>query len=116
MQTRDTNRLFRAKIKYFFKVQVVPVSTDMLCNEDGKSKIRARERILYSPIRPIVTDPLSDIILNINKSVGLSGKASNCEITVNKSFFVAGETAFMRVRIDNSDCANACSLVVTHTH
>ena len=29
----------------------------MLNNEDGKSKIRARERILISPIRPVVTDP-----------------------------------------------------------
>ena len=39
----------------------------MLCDEDGKSKIRARECILYSPVRLVVTDPQADILLNINK-------------------------------------------------
>ena len=57
LQTRETLGSIRAKIKYYFKVQVVPVEIKMLNNEDGKSKIRARERILISPIRPVVTDP-----------------------------------------------------------
>ena len=88
----------------------------MLCNEDGKSRIRARERILYSPIRPIVTDPKSDILLVIRKTVGILEKPANCKINVNKSFFYAGEMAYIRVKIDNKKCSNACSLIVSHMH
>ena len=88
----------------------------MLCNEDGKSKIRARERILYSPVRPVVTEPLADILLNINKTVGMKSTLVPCEITVNKNFFVAGETAYIKVKVDNSKCTHACSLIVSHTH
>ena len=39
-----------------------------------------------------------------------------CDITVNKNFFMAGEMAYIWVRIDNSECTHACSLIVKHKH
>ena len=116
MQTRETWGYYRAKIKYFLKVQIVPVTVDLLNNEDGKCKIRARERILVSPVRPVVTDPQQNILQTINKKVGIRSKEANCDITVNKNFFVAGEMAYIWVRIDNSDCGHACHLIVKHKH
>ena len=54
---------FSAKLRYFFKVQVVPIDSGLVCDGEGKSLIRARERVLISPIRPIVVDP-RNIIMN----------------------------------------------------
>ena len=88
----------------------------MLNNEDGKSKIRARERILISPLQPVVTDPQQFVQIAINKMVGMSSKHSYCNIAVNKNFFVAGEIAYINVTIDNRSCHDACSLIVNHTH
>ena len=88
----------------------------MLNNEDGKSKIRARERILISPMRPIVTDPQQFIPIAMNKKVGISSKDAYCNITVNKNFYVAGEIAYFNVNIDNRNISNACHLIVNHTH
>jgi hypothetical protein len=116
MQTRETWGYYRAKIKYFLKLQLVPISTDLLNNEDGKCKIRARERILVSPLRPIVTDPQQNILHPIHKKVGIMSKNAYCDITVNKNFFMAGEMAYLWVRIDNSEATHACSLVVKHKH
>ena len=52
----------------------------------------------------------------MNKKVGIRSKDALCEITVNKNFFVAGEIAYLAVKIDNSDVNHACSLIVNHTH
>ena len=48
---------FRAKIRYFLKAQVVPVSFELVCDEYGKSKLRDRQRVSISPKQPIVYDP-----------------------------------------------------------
>ena len=52
----------------------------------------------------------------MNKKVGLVSKKAQCDITINKNFFVAGEIAYLAVRIDNSKVDNACSLIVNHSH
>ena len=94
----------------------MPISTDLLNNEDGKCRIRARERILVSPLRPIVTDPQQNILHPVHKKVGIMSKNAYCDITVNKNFFMAGEMAYLWVRIDNSEATHACSLIVKHKH
>jgi len=43
-------------------------------------------------------------------------KDAICDITVNKNFFVAGEIAYLFVKIDNRNVDHACSLIVNHTH
>ena len=89
----------------------------MLCDEDGISLIRSNTHILYSPVRPVVIDPLSDIVLKINKEFGsFKKKSSTCEITVNKNFFMAGEIAFMKVKVDNTASKYGCSLIIKHKH
>lgn len=88
----------------------------MLLNEDGKSMIRARERILISPMRPVVIDPQCNVPFLLDKSVGIMGRNAKCNITVNKNFYVAGEIAYISVDIDNSEATHACSLIVNHTH
>ena len=47
----------RCKLRYFFKAQLVPVSTDLLNNEWGKCKVRDRQRVHICPVRPVVNDP-----------------------------------------------------------
>ena len=47
----------RCKLRYFFKAQLVPVSVDLLNNNWGKCKVRDRQRVHISPVRPIVNDP-----------------------------------------------------------
>ena len=89
----------------------------MLCDEDGISKIRANTHILYSPVRPVVTDPSSDTVLEITKTVGRSSsKRVVCQITVNKNFFMAGEMAYMKVKVENTESPHNCSLIVKHKH
>ena len=116
MQTRETNGEYRGKIKYFFKVQVVPVNTELLLNEDGKSLIRTRDRILYSPIRPIVIDPQLNILTDVHKKAGIMKRDVDVKITVNKNFFFAGEIAYLTVVVDNTKCNHACNMIVEHSH
>ena len=65
-------------------------------------------------MRPIVKDPLQNILHVIHKKCGTLKRDAFCEITASKNFFVAGETAYLWVRIDNSLATHACSLIVEH--
>ena len=104
----------RCKLRYFFKAQIVPVNVDMLNNEYGKSKIRDRQRVHVSPIRPIVNDRQFNITVPFQKKVGLmSSKTANMQVTMSKNFFLAGETAYLMVNIDNSQCSDPCSLEIS---
>ena len=81
----------------------MPVNVDMLINEYGKSMVRDRQRVHVSPIRPFVNDPRFDITGTIEKTVGLmSSKKAKMQVTISKNFFLAGETAYLMVNIDNS--------------
>lgn len=105
----------RVKLRYFFKAQLVPVSPDLLNNEWGKCKVRDRQRIHVSPIRPIVNDPQFNISVPFSKKVGLiSSKTANMTVVMSKSFFLAGEMAYLMVNIDNSKCGDACNLHISH--
>ena len=94
----------------------MPVSIDLLNNEDGKCHIRARERILISPVRPIVNDPQLDVLHVLHKKTGALKKNTFCEIKVNKNFFMGGEMAYLWVRIDNTEANHACSLIIKQKH
>ena len=54
---------FRCKLRYFFKAQLVPVSLLVVDNEWGKSKVRDRQRVHYSPVRPVVCDPQFNVLV-----------------------------------------------------
>ena len=104
----------RCKLRYFFKAQLVPVNTDLLNNEYGKCKVRDRQRIHVSPVRPIVNDPQFNVTVPFSKKVGLmSSKTANMQVTMSKNFFLAGETAYLMVNIDNSQCSDPCSLEIS---
>ena len=47
--------------------------------------------------------------------IGLSGQ-SECKIeaVISKNFYLAGETVYLVVKVDNSQCSDACSLIVSH--
>ena len=45
----DYVELTLCKMQYFLKVQLIPVDQALILNENGKSMLRARERILVSP-------------------------------------------------------------------
>jgi hypothetical protein len=105
----------RCKLRYFFKAQLVPVQTDLLNNEWGKCKLRDRQRVHISPVRPIVNDPHFNIAVPIHKKVGLlGGKMSNVDITMSKNFYLAGEMAYLLLNCDNSRVNNACTLQISH--
>ena len=46
------------KLQYFFKAQLIPMDKSLVLNEQGKSMLRARERILVSPERPLIVAPI----------------------------------------------------------
>lgn len=93
----------------------MPVSVDLLNNEWGKCKVRDRQRVSISPVRPFVNDPQFNVMVPFEKKVGLIGsKMSRLQITMGKTFFMAGETAYLMVNIDNSACTDACQLQISH--
>ena len=101
------------RLKYFIKAQVVPVDTNLLNNEWGKSQLRDRQRILISPSRPIVQEPQFNCVMELNKQVGLmSSRTATLKATITKSFFLAGEMAYMQIEIDNTQCKDDCDLIV----
>ena len=105
----------RAKLRWFFKAQLVVVDTELLNNAWGKSQIRDRQRVHISPVQPIVNDPQFNVAVPFEKKVGLiSSKTANMQITMSKNFFIAGETAYLMVNMDNSQCKDACSLIISH--
>ena len=115
MYFTNSFRVFRAKLNYFLKAQIVPVNTDMINNGWGKCKVRDRQRIHISPVRPIVSDPQYNIPIQFEKSVGYGGeKKCNVRITMSKNFFLAGEMAYFMVDVDNSQCTDPCSLIISH--
>lgn len=107
---------YYVKLRYTLRAQIVPVSTDLLNNEDGRSQLRDHKRVNISPVRPLVNDPQFDIPVSFEKTVGLIGqKKAYLTVNVMKNFYVAGELAYMRVEVDNSAISTACHLVVSHT-
>ena len=75
MREKTSHGTFSAKLMYFFKVQVFPIDFKLFCDDEGKSLIRARERVLISPIRPIVMDPRSNV--RINKNIDKHGRKAS---------------------------------------
>ena len=105
----------RVKVRYFFKAQLVPVSTELLNDEWGKSQVRDRQRVQISPVRPIVNDPQFNVTIPFTKKVGLIGsKTCNMTVVMSKNFFLAGETAYLMLNVDNSACGDACTLEISH--
>ena len=105
----------RAKLRWFFKAQLVPIDTELLNNGWGKSQIRDRQRIHVSPVQPIVNDPQFNLVVPFEKSVGLvSSKTARMQVTLSKNFFIGGEIAYLMVNIDNTQCTGACSLIISH--
>ena len=49
----------KAKVKHYLQVQVFPIKNDQKTDLDDVAKglVRAREKIMISPTRPIVMDP-----------------------------------------------------------
>lgn len=77
--------------------------------------MRDRQRVYISPLRPLVNDPQFNIAIPFEKKVGLiSSKPCNMTVTMSKSFFLAGETAYLLVDVDNSACGDACKLELAH--
>ena len=54
---------------------MVPINSDLVCDDDGKSLIRARDRVLISPIKPIVIDPRGNI--EMNKIISKNGRKAS---------------------------------------
>ena len=66
-------------------------------------------------MQPIVNDPQFNVAVPFEKSVGLiSSKTANMQVTMSKNFFLGGEMAYLMVNIDNSQCSDACSLIISH--
>ena len=101
------------KIFYIFKVQVVPVFTSDVTDEYGGCSLSSSKKINVSPVRPIVTAPTFNNELFITKDCFLmKSKLCHAVITVPKSFYHTGETAFFNINIDNSLVPANCSLIV----
>lgn len=44
----------------------------------------------------------------------MSSKPCNLVVTFQKNFFLAGETAYFGIFLDNSQCADACTIEISH--
>ena len=66
-------------------------------------------------MRPIINDPQFNVVVPFSKKVGLvSSTTANMQVTMSKNFFIAGEMCYLMVNIDNSQCKNACQLIISH--
>lgn len=75
----------------------------MVIDESGKSQIRDRVRVHYSSARPIVHSPMFNVEVPFEKTLGLSSdKIAKMNVTMTKSFYLAGEMAYILVNVDNS--------------
>ena len=93
----------------------MPVQTDFLNNEYGKSQLRDRQRVHVCPVRPIVNDPQFNVVVPFQKKVGLiGGKTATMDVTLSKNFYLAGEMAYLAVNVNNTMCTDACSLIISH--
>ena len=66
---RETD--FWIKLRYFLKAQIVPVSLDLICDDDFESKLRAEEMVLISPAKPVIVNPQKQVSVGWRKAVGL---------------------------------------------
>ena len=101
------------KLQYFLKVNVIPVGYDLLVNECGKSMLRARERILVSPQRPLIVSPAFNNELTFYKQCGLhEPKICRAKVKIPKSFYRGDEIAYFQLTVDNSEVGARCNLVI----
>ena len=92
---------------------MIPVGYDLLVNECGKSMLRARERILVSPQRPLIVSPTFNNELTFYKQCGLNEpKICRGKVKIPKSFYRGGEIAYFQLTLDNSEVGARCNLVV----
>ena len=93
----------KIRISYVFRAQVVPFYSSDVQDEDGHCSLASSIGITVSPVRPIVSAPTFNNELFISKDCFLmNSKICNAVITVPKSFYHIGETAYFNVNIDNS--------------
>lgn len=67
-------------------------------------------------MRPVVTDPDQNVSHSIHKKVGIQKCNAYCDIIASKNFYVAGEMAYLQVKIDNSETTQDCHLIIKHKH
>ena len=61
----------------------------------------------------MVYNPQFNVPVEISKSVGLLAcKQATMKVHVQKSFYFAGEVAYLQVEIDNTGSNDDCSLIV----
>ena len=105
---------FYIKIKYTVKAQFVPVQMEMLTDKKlGKSKLRCKEYISVSIPQPFVADPRYELMLPIEKSVGLSKLPCNGSVQISKNYFYPGEIAYFTIFLDNSAISDKCELIIS---
>jgi|688.fasta_scaffold494901_1 hypothetical protein len=80
---------------------------------DGKSKLRCKEYISVSIPYPTVADPRYELMLPIEKSVGLSKLPCKGSVQISKNYFYPGEIAYFTVSLDNSAVSEKCELFIS---
>ena len=81
----------------------MPVSLDLVCDDDFESKLRTEEMILVSPARSVIVNPQKQVSVGWRKAVGLiKTDYALCQIYVEKSYYEGAEMANISVHVDNS--------------
>ena len=99
------------RLIYQLKAHLVPVDASLVVDEDGKSMLRAREEIIFSPVLSIAAAPVYNTQIEFEKKCGLRGKKiCRAGLNIANSIYKAGDWAEFNLRIDNSKVDYLCRM------
>lgn len=99
---------------YQLKANLVPINIFLVMDEDGKSMLRARQKIIFSPPLSIASAPIFNTQLKFEKKCGLMGKKyCRAYLNVPNSIYKAGDVASFNLRIDNSKIKHPCHMRIS---
>jgi len=95
------------------EAHLVPVDASLVVDEDGKSMLRAREGIIFSPALSIAIAPVFNTQLEFMKKCGLTSKKyCRASLSIPNNIYKAGDVAVFNLQIDNSKIKYPCHMIV----
>ena len=107
-----SNRTY-CRLIYQLKAQLVPVDTSLVVDEDGKSMLRARKEIIFSPALSVAAAPIFNTQIEFEKKCGVRGKKiCRASLNIANSIYKAGDWAEFNLQIDNSKIKHECRIYI----
>lgn len=109
---------FYGRIKYKVRAQLNPATVAGTCRADGKSLLRAHERVRIgtNPL-PVVADPQFHSVIQqtkICKPMMGNNKEAPFKVMMNRNFASIGDTLQFCIDFDNSAVEEPVEMIITH--